>query len=133
MYAATDSFDTWLRGQITSRKQLWLDAFFLKMDNLSLSPRTTSASALIAACDAASAILKSDMQRFSEDRRPLRPGSLADLSLQNLQAEITDEGARNKKNKLTQFDELSSLYNRGLLSKTVTPVVEKVRFASARM
>lgn len=30
-------------------------------------------------------------------------------------------------NKLTQFDELATFYNRALLSKIVTPIVEKVR------
>jgi hypothetical protein len=67
------------------------------------------------------------MQQFNEYHQPLRSDSLADVRLRKLDAELQATAARYKMNKLTQFDELATLYNRALLSKIVTPIVEKVR------
>lgn len=96
------------------------------MNDLSLAPQTSSVQRTSDGCDAAISIVMINYQQFSQALQPLRTGSTADLKLQSLNADLRSAGARNKKNKLTQFDELATLYNRALLSKKVKPVVDKV-------
>lgn len=106
---------------------MWLDTFEETMNDLSLAPQTSSVQRTSDGCDAAISIAMINYQQFSQALQPLRTGSTADLKLQSLNADVKSAGARNKKNKLTQFDELATLYNRALLSKKVKPVVDKVR------
>jgi hypothetical protein len=95
------------------------------MNDLNLSPKTTSASLTQEACDTASKTVPLKSEQFTQLLQPVRPGSTADLRLQNLKVEMFSIGEKNKKNKLTQFDELATLFNRALLSKTVKPIVDK--------
>lgn len=124
--AAVSTFDEWLEDQITVRKQLWFNNFEETMDSLNVAPQTSSVQRTSEACDATIKIVLDSYQAFGTALQPLRAGSTADLRLQSLDAELRSTGARNKKNKLTQFDELATLYNRALLSKKVKPVVDKV-------
>jgi hypothetical protein len=95
------------------------------MHDLNLSPKTSSAALTKEACDTAFNALLLKSKQFTEGLQPLRSGSTADLRLPNLNVEILSIGERNKKNKLTQFDELATLFNRALLSKSFKPVVDK--------
>jgi hypothetical protein len=92
---------------------------------VNLSPKTTSASLTQEACKTASKTALLKFEQFAQQLQSLRSGSTTDLRLQDLKVEVLSMGERNKKNKMTQFDELATLFDRALLSKTVKPIVDK--------
>ncbi|KAF2724281.1 hypothetical protein K431DRAFT_282125 [Polychaeton citri CBS 116435] len=122
---ALNNFEIYVQNQIDARLIGWKMAYEIRMDAISIAPKSASAAVVEQHCDAAQNVLTSSLKQFTTMLGNLRSDTVSALKLNNLGDTILSMSAEGKKQKLTQFDELASLYNRALLNKTLKPVIDK--------
>ena len=122
MPAAWTAFNAQLQDIIDHRLADMTASYNESVDRINL---TWSAAQVSETCDHVGEGTKNTLEQFKTEVGPLQEKSLAAMKMAAFERQVQNIIDLGKRSKLNQFDELATLYNRGLLNKILRPIVDK--------